>query len=155
MTSESFGFLNYLNLCSYLFIHSFICSSILFSLTSLVVQWLRIHLPMQGICVQSLLWEIQRAMRQLSPCTRTAEPSSLELVPCNKRSHHSENPAHCQSIRVGKTRDLFKKIGDTKGTFCAKMSTTKDRKGKDLTEAEEIKIKGHNDQITTMVWSLT
>ena len=38
-----------------------------------------------------------------------------------------------------KTSDLFKKIGDTKGTFCAKMSTTKDRKGKDLTEAEEIK----------------
>ena len=40
---------------------------------------------------------------------------------------------------MGKTGDLFKKIGDTKGTFCAKMSTTKDRKGKDLTEAEEIK----------------
>ena len=38
-----------------------------------------------------------------------------------------------------KTRDLFKKIGDTKGTFHAKMGTVKDRKGKDLTKAEEIK----------------
>ena len=36
-------------------------------------------------------------------------------------------------------RDLFKKIGDTKGIFHARMGTTKDRKGKDLTEAEEIK----------------
>ena len=37
------------------------------------------------------------------------------------------------------TRDLFKKIRDTKGTFHAKMSTIKDRNGKDLTEAEDIK----------------
>ena len=42
---------------------------------------------------------------------------------------------------MGKTRDLFKKIGDMKGTFQAKMSTIKDRNCKDLTEAEEIKIK--------------
>ena len=41
--------------------------------------------------------------------------------------------------RIGKPRDLFKKIGDIKGTFHAKMSTAKDRKGKDLTEAEDIK----------------
>ena len=40
---------------------------------------------------------------------------------------------------MGKTRDLFKKIRDTKGTFHAKMSTTKDRNGLDLTEAEETK----------------
>ena len=40
---------------------------------------------------------------------------------------------------MGKTRDLFKKIRDTKGTFHAKMGTIKDRNGKDLTEAEEIK----------------
>ena len=38
-----------------------------------------------------------------------------------------------------KTRDLFKKIGDTKGTFHAKMGSIKDRNSKDLTEAEEIK----------------
>ena len=40
---------------------------------------------------------------------------------------------------MGKTRDLFKKIRDTKETFHAKMSTIKDRNGMDLTEAEDIK----------------
>ena len=40
---------------------------------------------------------------------------------------------------MGKTRDLLKKTGDTKGTFHAKMSTIKHRNGQDLTEAEEIK----------------
>ena len=41
--------------------------------------------------------------------------------------------------RMGKSRDLFKKIRDTKGTFHAKMGTIKDRNGMDLTEAEDIK----------------
>ena len=40
---------------------------------------------------------------------------------------------------MGKTRDLFKKIRDTKGTFHVKMGTIKDRNGMDLTEAEDIK----------------
>ena len=40
---------------------------------------------------------------------------------------------------MGRTRDLFKKIGDTKGTCHAKMGTIKDRNSKDLTEAEDIK----------------
>ena len=49
----------------------------------------------------------------------------------------------CQEIeennRMGKTRDLFKKIRDTKGTFPAKMGSIKDRNGMDLTEAEDMK----------------
>ena len=49
---------------------------------------------------------------------------------------------HCKEIeennRMGKTRDLFKKIRDTKGTFHAKMGSIKDRNGMDLTEAEDI-----------------
>ena len=49
---------------------------------------------------------------------------------------------HCKEIegnsRMGKTRDLFKKISNTKGTFHAKMGTIKDRNGTDLTEAEDI-----------------
>ena len=49
----------------------------------------------------------------------------------------------CEEIeennRMGKTRDLFKKIRDTKGTFHAKMGSIKDRNGRDLTEAEDIK----------------
>ena len=44
-----------------------------------------------------------------------------------------------ENHRMGKTRDLFKKIRDLKGTFHARMSTIKDRNDKDLTEAEEIK----------------
>ena len=44
-----------------------------------------------------------------------------------------------ENNRIGKTRDLFKKIRDTKGTFNAKMGSIKDRNGMDLTEAEDIK----------------
>ena len=44
-----------------------------------------------------------------------------------------------ENNRMGKTRDLFKKIRDIKGTFHARMSTIKDRNGMDLTEAEDIK----------------
>ena len=44
-----------------------------------------------------------------------------------------------ENNRMGKTRELFKKIRDTKGTFHAKMGSIKDRNGMDLTEAEDIK----------------
>ena len=44
-----------------------------------------------------------------------------------------------ENNRLGKTRDLFKETGDTKGTFHAKMGSIKDRTGMDLTEAEDIK----------------
>ena len=58
----------------------------------------------------------------------------------DKKAFHSD---HCKETeennRMGKTRDLFKKIRDTKGTFHAKMSTVKNRSGMDLTEAEDIK----------------
>ena len=72
----------------------------------------------------------------------------------------------CQEIeeknRMGKTRDLFKKIRDTKGTFHANMGSIKDRNGLDLTEAEDIKKRWQENtknyakeifmmQITTMV----
>ena len=62
---------------------------------------------------------------------------------------------------MGMTRDHFKKIRDTKGTFPAKMDAIKDRNGMDLTEAEDIRRGGNNTQnytkrifmtqITTMV----
>ena len=58
----------------------------------------------------------------------------------NKKAFLSDQ---CKEIeennRIGKTRDLFKKIRDTKGTFHAKMGTIKDRNGMDLTEAEDSK----------------
>ena len=44
-----------------------------------------------------------------------------------------------ENSRIGKTRDLFKKIRDTKGTFHGKLGSIKDRNGRDLTEAEDIK----------------
>ena len=50
---------------------------------------------------------------------------------------------------MGKTRDLFKKIRDTKGTFHAKMGTIKDRNCMDLREAEDIKRGGKNTQNCT------
>ena len=67
-----------------------------------------------------------------------------------------------ENNKIGKTRDLFKKLGDTKGTFHAKMSPIKNRNGKDLTEAEEIKKRWQeyteelykkvlNDQVTMMM----
>ena len=67
---------------------------------------------------------------------------------------------------MGKTRGLFKKIRDTKGTFHVRMGTIKDRNGKDLTEAEEIKKRWQEYSeeqykmvlttwIATMVWMLT
>ena len=46
---------------------------------------------------------------------------------------------------MGKTRDLFKKIRDTKGTFHAMMGSVKDKNGKDITEAKEIKKKWKED----------
>ena len=72
-----------------------------------------------------------------------------------------------ENSRIGKTRDLFKKIRDTKATFHEKMDTIKDRNSRDLTEAEDIKKRWREyaeelykkkiflTQITTVVWSLT
>ena len=51
-----------------------------------------------------------------------------------------------ENNRMGKTRDLVKKIKDTKGTFHAKMGSIKDRSGMDLTEAEDIRKSGKNTQ---------
>ena len=67
---------------------------------------------------------------------------------------------------MGKIKDLFKKVGDVKGTFHARMGPIKDRNSKDVTEAKEIKKrwqeyteelyqKGVKTWITMMVWSLT
>ena len=58
----------------------------------------------------------------------------------DKKAFHSDQCKEIEeSNRMGKTRDLFKKIRDTKGTFHAKMGSIKDRNAMDLTEAEDIK----------------
>ena len=51
------------------------------------------------------------------------------------------NAKRSENNRMGKTRDLFKKTGEIRGTFQAKMGTRKDRNSKDLIEAEEIKTR--------------
>ena len=70
----------------------------------------------------------------------------------HKRAFFSD---HCKEIeaynRMGMTRDLFKKIRDTKGTFHAKMGSVKDRNGMDLTEAEDIK-KNTQKNCTKMIF---
>ena len=82
------------------------------------------------------------------------------IVPCPVLTVASDNN------RMGKTRDLFKKIKDTKETFHAKMGTIKYRNGMDLPEAEDIKKRSQHTQKnyikkifitqkTTMVRSLT
>ena len=85
----------------------------------------------------------------------------------NKKAFLSDQGKEIEeNNRMGKTKDHFKKIRDTKGTFQAKMGSIKDRNGVDLTEAEDIKKSGKNTQknytkknlmtqITMMVWSLT
>ena len=71
-----------------------------------------------------------------------------------------------ENNRMGKTRDIFKKIRDTKGTFHAKMGSIKDRNFMDLIEAEDIKKRWQEyieelykkifmTRIIMMVWSLT
>ena len=58
----------------------------------------------------------------------------------DKKAFLSDQCKEIEKInRMGKTRDLFKKIRDTRGTFHAKMGSIKDRNGRDLTEAEVIK----------------
>ena len=89
---------------------------------------------------------------------RTAKRDKKSLLKKTMQRNRENN-------KRGKTRDLFKKIRDTKETFHANMGTIKDRNGKDLTEAEEIKkwqeyteelyIKVLMIWITMMVWSVT
>ena len=67
--------------------------------------------------------------------------AEFQRIPRRDKKAFLSNP--CKEIkksnRVGKSRDHFKKIRDTKGTFQAKMGSIKDRNGLDLTEAEDIK----------------
>ena len=92
----------------------------------------------------------------------TGRPGVLQSLGLQRVRHNWATELN----RKGKTRDLFKKIRDTKGTFHARMGTIKDRNDIDLTEAEDIKKRWQEyteelykkifkTQITTMVWSLT
>ena len=73
--------------------------------------------------------------------------NSLRIARRDKKAFLSNQ---CKEIeennRMGKTRDIFKEIRDTKGTFHTKMGTIKDRNGLDLTEAEILRRGGKNTQ---------
>ena len=73
----------------------------------------------------------------------TIYPFEYKVPKNSKRDKKAFFSNQCKEMeennRMGKTRDLVKKIRDTKGIFHAKMSTIKDRNGMDLTEAEDIK----------------
>ena len=93
-------------------------------------------------------------------------PSECRVPKIGRREKKAFLSDHCKEIeennRMGKTRDLFKKIRNTKGTFHTKKGTVKDRNGMDLTEVEDIKKrwqeyteelykKDLHDPVTTMV----
>ena len=63
-----------------------------------------------------------------------------------KKAFLSDQCKEIENNRMGKTRDLFKKIRDTKGTFHAKMGSIKDRNGMQLTQAEDIKKRWQDTQ---------
>ena len=75
---------------------------------------------------------------------------NAEVQGISRRDKKALLSYQCKEIeennRMGKTRDLFKKIRDTKGTFHAKMGSIKDRNGMDLAEAEDIKKGSKNTQ---------
>ena len=52
-----------------------------------------------------------------------------------------------ENNRMGKTRDLFKKVRDTKGTFHARMSTKKDKNGMELTEVEDKRLQEYTEEL--------
>ena len=80
-----------------------------------------------------------KSKRERERCT----PLNAEFQRIARRDKKAFLSDQCKEIegnnRMGKTRDLFKKIRDTKGTFHVKMGLIKDRNGIDLTEAEDIK----------------
>ena len=86
-------------------------------------------------------WEKKRSQKQRRK--RKIYPSECRVPKIVGRDKKAFLSDQCEEIEenngMGKTRDLFKKIRDTKGTFHAKMGTIKDRTAVDLTEAEDIK----------------
>ena len=74
-----------------------------------------------------------------SSCGKNVNAEFQRIARRDKKAFSDQCKEIEENNRMGKTRDLFKKIRDTKGTFHAKMDTIKDRNGMDLTETEDIK----------------
>ena len=103
----------------------------------------------QSGCLRSLYKELRREWKDNTEKERYTQLNAdfQRIARKEKKVFLSEQ---CKEIeennRMGKTRDLFKKIRDTKGKFHARMGTIKDRYSKDLIEVEEIKNRCKNTQ---------
>ena len=82
---------------------------------------------------------LRRPYKQLRKEEKLKAKKKRKDIPIKKAYLNDQCKEIEENNRMGKTRDLFKKIRDTKGTFHSKMGTIKDGNGMDLTEAEDIK----------------
>ena len=89
--------------------------------------------------------EVTVVATRLEKVSFHSNPKEMQCQRIARRDKKAFLCERCKEIeennRIGKTRDLFKKIRDTKGTFHAKMGSIKDRNGMDLTEAEDIRTR--------------
>ena len=118
---------------------------------------MEVHDTVQEVAVKTILKEMQKAKWLSEEALQTAEERRevkgkgekeryihlnaefQRIARRDKKAFLSDQCKEIEENRIGKTRDLFKKIRDTKGTFHAKMGTIKDRNSMNLTEAEDIK----------------
>ena len=104
-------------------------------------------IPMEKKCKKASEEALQRAVKRREAKSKGEKERYYHLNAEFQRIARRDKKVflsdQCKEIeennRMGKTRDLFKKTRDTKGTFHAKMGSIKDRNGMDLTEAEDIK----------------
>ena len=106
-----------------------------------VLEWVAISFCRGSARLRDQTWVSHIVGRCFYHLSHEGSPLSAEFQRIARRDNKAFFSGHCKKIkknnRTGKTRDLFKKIGDIKGTFHAKIGTIKNRNGKDLIEAEE------------------
>ena len=97
----------------------------------------------QNGCLRRPYKQLRKEEKQKAKAKRKEYPLNAEFQRIARRDKKAFFGDQCKEIeennRMGKTRDLFKKIRDAKGTFDPNTGTIKDRNGMDLTEAEDIK----------------
>ena len=101
--------------------------------------------------------QIAEKRREVKDKEKKINPSECRVPRIARRHKKAFLSDLCKEIeksnRMGKTRDLFEKIRDAKGTFHAKMGTIKDRNGMDLTEEEDIKNRWQSTQKNCVLFS--
>ena len=123
----------------------------------------------QSGCLRRLYTQLRKEEKQRAREKGNDIPTECRVLENSRRDKKAFVNEECKEVeennKMGKTKDLFKKVGDIKGTFHSRTGPIKDIIGKDLKEAEEIFLKrgGKNiqknytkkiliTQITTMVW---